>query len=145
MNDYFEACSYALEDSEFLEENVGLSRPLMRERAKEPNDLERLFVERVNARDLEGLVALYESNATLANDEGEVVIGQEHIRKFFADFLARGPQLSASVQAPALRSGDVALTSSRLDNGDVTAEVARRQPDGSWLWAIDQFAIGKQQ
>ena len=37
----------------------------MHEPAKEPNDLERFFVERVNAGDVEGLVALYESNATL--------------------------------------------------------------------------------
>jgi hypothetical protein len=40
-------------------------------------------------------------------------------------------------QRPALRSGDVALTSTLLTDGTVTAEVARRQPDGSWLWAID--------
>jgi hypothetical protein len=42
-----------------------------------------------------------------------------------------------------LCSGDIALTSSTLINGDITAEVARRQPDGSWLWVVDQFAIGK--
>jgi hypothetical protein len=37
-----------------------------------------------------------------------------------------------------LRSGDLALTSTRLANGTVTVEVARRQPDGTWLWVIDQ-------
>lgn len=115
----------------------------MRESAKDPNDLERLFVERVAAGDVEGLVALYEPDAILANDDGDVVAGADHIRKFFIEFLATRPQLSSSVQAPALCSGDVALTSSRLDNGDITAEIARRQPDGSWLWVVDQFAIGK--
>ena len=48
-----------------------------------------------------------------------------------------------SIQAPALCSGNLALTSSRLGNGDITAEIARRQPDGNWLWAVDQFALGK--
>ncbi len=111
--------------------------------AKEPNDLERFFVERANAGDVEGLVALYESNATLASGDGEVVVGLDQIRKFFITFLASRPQLAPSVQAPALCSGDLALTSSRLGNGDITAEIARRQPDGNWLWAIDQFALGK--
>jgi hypothetical protein len=32
---------------------------------------------------------------------------------------------------------DLALTSTRFTGG-VTAEVARRQPDGTWLWVIDQ-------
>ncbi len=115
----------------------------MHKPAKKPNDLERFFVERANAGDVEGLVALYESNATLACGDGEVVVGLDQLRKFFINFLTSRPQLTPSVQAPALCSGNLALTSSRLDNGDITAEIARRQPDGSWLWAVDQFALGK--
>lgn len=111
--------------------------------AKEPNDLERLFLERANAGDVDGLVALYESDATLACGDGEVVVGSAHIREFFIHFLASHPQLTPGVQAPALCSGDLALTSSRLGNGDVTAEIARRQLDGTWLWAVDQFVLGK--
>ncbi len=111
--------------------------------AKEPNDLERFFVERANAGDVEGLVALYESNATLACGDGEVVVGLDQIRNFFINYLASRPQLTPSVQSPALCSGNLALTSSRHSNGDVSAEIARRQPDNSWLWAVDQFALGK--
>ena len=109
--------------------------------AKEPNDLERFFVERANAGDVEGLVALYEPNAVIACGNGEVVSGLDQIRKFFTAFLASRPQLDPSIQAAALCSGDIALTSSRLSNGDITAEIARRQPDGSWLWVVDQFAL----
>ncbi len=112
--------------------------------AKEPNDLEKFFIERANAGDVEGLVALYESNATLADGDGEVVIGLSQIREFFVKFLATRPQLDPSIQAAALCSGDLALTLSRLSNGVVTAEVARRQPDGSWLWIVDQFALGNE-
>ncbi len=114
----------------------------MHKPAKEPNDLERFFVERANAGDVEGLVALYESDAILAHGDGEAAIGLNQIREFFVKFLANRPQLDPSAQAPALCSGDLALTSSRLSNGDITAEVARRQPDGSWLWVVDQFAVG---
>ncbi len=115
----------------------------MHKPAKKPNDLERFFVERANAGDVEGLVALYELNATLACDDGEVVVGLDQIRKFFINFLTSRLQLTPSVQASALCSGNLALTSSRLDNGDITAEIARRQPDGNWLWVVDKFALGK--
>lgn len=110
--------------------------------AKEPNDLERFFVERANAGDVEGLVALYESSAILAYGPGEVAIGANQIREYFVRFLANRPKLDQSIQAVPLCSGDLALTSSRLSNGDITAEVARRQADGSWLWVVDQFALG---
>jgi ketosteroid isomerase-like protein len=113
----------------------------MQKPAKEPNDLEKFFVERANAGDVEGLVALYEANAILADGHSEVAIGHDQIRGFFIKFLARCPHFDPSTQAPALCSGDLALTSSWLNNGDITAEIARRQSDGSWLWVVDQFAL----
>ena len=111
--------------------------------AMEPNDLEKLFVERANAGDLEGLVALYEPNAVLSDGHGEVAGGHEQIREFFVRLLHHRRRHDPSNQAAALCSGDLALTSSRLSNGDITAEIARRQPDGSWLWVVDQFVLGK--
>ncbi len=111
--------------------------------AREPNDLEKLFVERANAGDLDGLVALYESNAIVAAGDGEVAIGLDQIRRFLARFLADRPRFEPSIQAEALCAGGLALTSSRLSNGDVTAEIARQQPDGSWLWVVDQFALSR--
>lgn len=114
----------------------------MHKPANDPNDLEKYFVACANAGDVEGLVALYEPNAIVAGDDGEIAIGLNQIREFFVKFLAKRPQLDPSTQAAALCSGDLALTSSRLSNGDITAEIARRQPDGSWLWVVDQFALG---
>lgn len=115
----------------------------MHEPAKEPNDLERFFVDRANAGDVEGLVALYEPNAVVADGDQQVAIGLDQIREFLVRFLDNRPRLEPSDQAPVLCSGDLALTSSRLSNGDITAEIARRQPDGSWLWVVDQFSIGR--
>ena len=106
------------------------------ERAAQPEDLGRFFVQRANAGDLEGLVALYESDAVLAVPGGAPASGADAIRLALRRFLDGRPTVSGESQ-PALRFGDLALTSTRF-NGGATAEVARRQPDGTWLWVIDQ-------
>jgi ketosteroid isomerase-like protein len=110
--------------------------------AAQPEDLERLFVERVQAGDVDGLVALYEPDAAMAYRPGSVATGSQAIRQAFSELLAVGVTLSRNrQQQPTLRAGDLALTSTRLDDGTVTAEVARRQPDGSWRWVIDQWNV----
>ena len=106
--------------------------------AHQPNDLGRLFVERANAGDVEGLVALYEPDAVLAFPAGRVATGRDEIRQVYQELLAGRPTFEPGQPQDALVNGDVALTSTRLAGGVVTAEVARRQPDGTWLWAIDQ-------
>jgi ketosteroid isomerase-like protein len=116
----------------------------MHKPANDPNDLEKYFVERANAGDVQGLVALYEPDAIVSDGEGEVAIGLDQIREFLVKFLANRSRFEPSVQAEALCSGNLALTSSRTSNGDITAEIARRQPDGSWLWVVDQFTVGSQ-
>jgi ketosteroid isomerase-like protein len=109
-----------------------------RERALRPEDLSRLFVERANAGDVDGLVALYEPDAVLAFPPGEVTAGSRAIRQAYQRLLAGRPTFPAGEQQPALRHGELALTSTRLVGGGATVEVARRQPDGTWLWVIDQ-------
>jgi len=109
--------------------------------AKRPNDLEKFFVERANAGDVDGLVALYEPNAVLLADGGRQVTGTAQIREFFVRFLNDQLPLAPSEQATALQAGELALTASRHSDGDTSAEIARLQPDGSWLWVVDRFAI----
>src|SRR5215472_1636176 len=109
----------------------------VREKAQRPEDLGRLFVERVNAGDLDGVVALYEPGAVLAFPSGTITVGSDAIRQVYADLLATKPRFAPGVQQPALQSSGFALTSTRLSSGGATAEVAHRQPDGTWLWIID--------
>jgi ketosteroid isomerase-like protein len=106
------------------------------QRAAQPEDLGRFFVQRANAGDLEGLLALYEPGAVLAVPGGAAVAGTDAIRQALQRFLDGRPTVSGESQ-PALRFGELALTSTR-SAGSATAEVARRQPDGTWLWVIDQ-------
>ncbi|MFF2022817.1 YybH family protein [Streptomyces sp. NPDC058171] len=112
-----------------------------KETATEPNDLGRYFIERANAGDVDGLVALYEPDAVLAFPPGSLSTGHAEIRAVFEQFVAFAPVLTHGRQHPALVTGDLALTAATQSNGDVSVEVARRQPDGSWLWAADQPAL----
>jgi ketosteroid isomerase-like protein len=107
------------------------------ERATRPEDLSRLIVERLNAGDVDGPVALYEPDAVLALPDGQVATGSDEIRRAYEHLVADRPKFQPGTQRPTLRSGELALTSSRLANGMVTVEVARRQVDGTWLWVID--------
>jgi ketosteroid isomerase-like protein len=109
--------------------------------ATKPEDLGNYFLERANAGDVEGLVALYEPEAVLAFPPGHLATGHEEIRKVYAELLADRPAFSSAGQQPAIRHGDLALTSTRLPGGGATVEVARRQPDGTWRWIIDQPAL----
>ncbi len=112
-----------------------------REPARNPQDLERLLIARQWIGDVDGMAALFEPNAVLDNGEGPLTIGRDAIRVLFADITATGKKFAAGTQSPAVVSGDLALTSTQLPDGSVTAEVARRQSDGTWLWVIDRFSV----
>jgi ketosteroid isomerase-like protein len=112
-----------------------------REPARDPQDLERLLVSRQRAGDVDGMASLYEPDAVLDGGGGQLTLGKEAIRAFYARLVAMGRKFDFGDQRPAIISGDLALTSTRLPDGSVTAEVARRQRDGTWLWIIDQFSI----
>ncbi|MEI9422040.1 nuclear transport factor 2 family protein [Mesorhizobium sp. Cs1299R1N1] len=117
--------------------NNGASRKLVRD----PQDLARLLVSREQAGDAEGMAALYEPDAVLDVGGGQLACGREAIRSFYATLVAAGRKFDLGDQRPAIVNGDLALTSTHLPNGTVTAEIARRQGDGTWLWVIDQPSI----
>jgi ketosteroid isomerase-like protein len=112
-----------------------------REPARDPQDLERLLVSRQRAGDVDGMAALYEPHAVLDCGGGRLALGGEAIRAFYAELVETGRKFEFGDQRPAIISGDLALTSTRLPDGSVTAEIARRQGDGTWLWVIDQFSM----
>ncbi len=109
------------------------------ERALQPEDLDRLFLERANTGDVEGVVDLYEPHAVLAFPPGNLAIGAPAIREVYADLLAGRPRFTGEIR-PAIRNGEIAITSTTRA-GNATVEVARRQPDGTWLWMIDQPSV----
>jgi uncharacterized protein (TIGR02246 family) len=110
-----------------------------RVRAEQPEDLARLFVELANAKDAEGLANLYEPDAVLAFPPGQETVGRGAIRTVMEQMLAHAPKFTVEEPLPTLRHGDIALTSTRpSDNTGGRVQVARRQPDGSWLRILDR-------
>jgi len=112
-----------------------------REPAREPNDLERLLVDRQRAGDIDGMVALFAPDAIIDTGDGKIVKGHAAMRALYEGFAAAGRKFRHGVQQPARINGDLALTSTRSLDGSVTSEVARRQSDGTWLWVIDVYSI----
>jgi ketosteroid isomerase-like protein len=109
--------------------------------ARDPQDLARLLVSLERTGDVERMAALYERDAILDVGEGQLARGRDAIRAFYARLVAAGRKFNLGDQRPAIINGDLALTSTRLPNGAVTVEIARRQGDGTWLWVIDQPSI----
>jgi len=121
-------------------------------RIKDPEQLCRLFADRVNTGDLEGLVALYEEQATFVGPDGVSASGIDAIRERLEDLLAMAPRITAT-SSRAVVAGDIALMfngwqmSLTAGEGELaglhgkSTEVARQQPGGGWLYAIDNPAF----
>jgi uncharacterized protein (TIGR02246 family) len=113
-----------------------------REKALKPEDITRLFVERANAKDAEGIALLYEPDAVMAYPPGQQTVGRDAIRKLWEEALPHMPRFEPEEPVPTLVSGDLALTATPARDGTgARAQVVRRQPDGSWLRLLDQPEI----
>lgn len=120
----------------------------------DPQKMHAAFAEAFNAGKIEDLIALYEPDALLVPQPGQQVTGLSAIREALVVFL----DLKGRMQIETLscfQTGDLALlqASWRLvatgpDNQPIeffshTAEVVRKQTDGSWLYVLDNaFAAG---
>jgi uncharacterized protein (TIGR02246 family) len=117
-------------------------------RAETPEQVIELFAERLNEGDSEGALSLYEQDASFAVRPGEVVQGTDAIREALSTFTAIKPKLSGTIEK-SLTAGDVALIVNRwqlegeqpdgapVRMAGVSADVMRRDADGSWRIAID--------
>jgi uncharacterized protein (TIGR02246 family) len=97
----------------------------------------------VNNRDLDGLMALYAPDATMVLPDGSTVTGTEAIRGQWAGLLEMKGRMSLRSRY-VIEAGDLAVLSNEwtYTAGDqtmsaITAEVARRQPEGGWLYVVD--------
>ncbi|OLF11972.1 hypothetical protein BLA60_08025 [Actinophytocola xinjiangensis] len=112
--------------------------------ATEPAQLHTLFTEAINGRDAEGLVALYEPSGLAVHLDGSCRSGEAELRAMVEDMLATIEHIDGETRK-VIVAGDIAITSAtwraRLAGGGegagTTAEVARRQADGTWRWVID--------
>ena len=106
--------------------------------ARTPEELADLWIARATAGDLEGLVALYAPDAVVAFGPGEPVVGTDAIREAHRPLAAvPGGSFPLGTRLPTLTCGDIALCGATAD-GRGRTQVARRQPDGTWLRILDR-------
>jgi uncharacterized protein (TIGR02246 family) len=117
--------------------------------ARKPEECDLLLMEAAHGGDVEAAVALYEPNASFVQDSGEVVTGQAAIRELMKGLLALKPHFTMKVDAVQSGDGTLALTRSTwsmtgtdpegkpVTMGGRSAEVVRRQSDGTWKFVID--------
>ena len=115
-----------------------------------PNTLNQAWADAFNAGDLPRLMRMYEQDAVLIPGPGASPLrGHAAIKSALKAFLALGGSLSFTPRHW-LTCGDVAMggiafvmhgghdaDGNPIDLAGTTAEVARRQPDGSWKYLID--------
>jgi uncharacterized protein (TIGR02246 family) len=106
------------------------------------------FAELLAEGDLEGMLNLYEPDATFAPQPGQTVAGRDEIRAALESFLAVKPHMEGRIEK-VLQAGDTALVANRwrlsgtapdgspVQMAATSADVLRRRPDGSWGIVID--------
>jgi uncharacterized protein (TIGR02246 family) len=116
--------------------------------AMTPEECDRRFAECVQSSVLDELVALYEPDACLVLRDGSVATGRAEIRRALARLTSVPTAIDMRIvrlvesQGVAVLYNDWRLRATAAD-GTVTRssghalEIVRRQPDGRWLFAID--------
>ena len=116
--------------------------------AHAPEEVAQLWAESLTAGNLKALVELYEPDATLVAQPGEVVTGVEAIREVLSALLAMEPTFNLEVRK-VLQTGDLALSfadwtlsgtgpeGEAIEMAAQTSDVLRRQADGTWCFVID--------
>lgn len=113
-------------------------------------EVHRLFVEAFNRRDVDALVDLYEDGAVfLAQPRAPLARGTAGIREAIGAFLGMNGTFDIE-RTEVVAAEDVALVyaiwtlkgasdpeGNTIDLSGQTTDIVRRQPDGSWLFAID--------
>lgn len=117
--------------------------------ATEPDQVIVEFTQYFNAGDKEGLLSMYEDGALLLLEPTSTVDECRDLRGIVQTYLDMKGTITIEASSE-LVVGDLALTHSRwrfeVPGEDpqvaISAEVARRQPDGTWKYVIDNPYAG---
>jgi len=116
--------------------------------ATTPEEVDVLFERALNLGDVDALALLYEEDAVFVPLPGQVVQGKNAIRESLKNVIDMGTSLKLKVVRTHI-AGDTAVlyndwsgTARTRDGTDMVLagkaiEIVRKQPDGSWLFAID--------
>ncbi|EWT02131.1 ketosteroid isomerase [Intrasporangium oryzae NRRL B-24470] len=92
--------------------------------------------------DLDGILSLYAVDAVVSLPRGREAAGHAAIRAAYEAAFDAGVDLGAAApddggDVRVMVAGDLAMTSATDADGRVRTQVARRGPDGTWLWVRD--------
>lgn len=112
--------------------------------ANKPDEIHVLFLDAFNRADIEALADLYEPGAILVTGRGNAT-GRDAIRAAYEHILSNDVRMEL-VTHTVLDSGDglSLLHASWTVHRDgkaipgLSTEVVRRQPDGTWLFVLDE-------
>ncbi|MEU9454457.1 nuclear transport factor 2 family protein [Streptomyces sp. NPDC048277] len=115
-----------------------------RRHAETPQQVGSLFMEYLEAGDVEGLVSLYEPHAHFVPTPGNHLVGTDAIRGAMRHMVDSGARLKLELR-DIRQVGDVALVSNNATLTGVgpepvistTTEILRRQPGGGWVHVVD--------
>jgi uncharacterized protein (TIGR02246 family) len=122
----------------------------MHRTAQSPTMLMELFAARAATGDTAGLLALYEPGGVFEPAAGTILRGSDEIAPALSELTAMRPVIEYDGEPAVVIADDIALVSnawtmtvtlpdgSLFRQGGVSADVLRRQPDGTWLVLIDQ-------
>ncbi|WP_173062496.1 YybH family protein [Phytohabitans houttuyneae] len=114
--------------------------------AQRPEDLHQLFVDGVNRKDVDALLALYEPDSVTIGLDGTRHADHASLGAMLSGLLAAVDRIEGETRKVVVH-GDHALMSAsfRAVGGElagVSGEVAHRQPDGTWRFLIDDPTFG---
>jgi len=110
---------------------------------KTPEEWPQVFVQHVNAGNLDAVMALYEPDAHFISPSGETLVGRDAIRKEVSRLIEAKTRMRSRV-IKAVTVGDIAQLYTDFERMTVDGEghtvtlrskaieVLRRHPDGSW-------------
>ena len=113
-----------------------------------PEEVLKSIVNGINTGNLDNLISLYEPEAAFATEPGSLVHGLTGIREALASFLAMKVTIDLKVTRVLEASGLALVTSDwsftgtdpdgkAVQHAGKSADVLRRQADGSWRFVID--------
>ncbi|MFJ6721748.1 hypothetical protein [Streptomyces sp. NPDC091259] len=132
---------------------------LGRRGANSPAELLQLLGERIKAKDIDGIIALQESEAAIVNYDGSIIRGRKDIRAFYVEWFKSDPVLTVNPLQTVLAGGrrgwdgkvhertasimgNYSLEQNRPDGtrGSFTGnfcDTVQEKADGTWLYVQD--------
>jgi ketosteroid isomerase-like protein len=116
--------------------------------ARSPEACDRLFAERLNAADLDGLLGLYEPTAALVQRDGALAVGAAEIGAALGRLVAMRPRIEVDIVRVVQAAEGLAMVyndwrmivpgpAGPVERTGRAIEVMRRHADGGWRVVLD--------